>query len=461
MIKRLRRRMTMMVILVLILVSAGIVLAIHLSNERSIAAQAENTLSALAEAGASPLSMLPEEARPGREGETPPSKPEGGENDAGNPDGSPPPKPEGDNGASPPPKPDGERPGNPGQPPEIRNGRDVAAAGLSNSYTITLNDDGSMDSWTSTKSDLYTDVQVGAMAESVLADGRESGRIGTQFYRKIQSEGRTKIIVLDARLDYLSASNMLRASVLIAAAACLLLSLLAWLLVRRMVRPVEDAFARQKRFVSDASHELKTPLAVISANAEVLEQEIGENEYLGYIRSEVRRTDTLVKNLLTLARLDRNEAAAEMKAFDLSRALLDVTLPFESTVYEAGKTLETEIPDKVEYNGNEAMIKQLAVILLSNALKYSNPGGRIAISLKAKGRQREISVFNTGEPIDPEDRERIFDRFWRADPAHRRETGGHGLGLAIARSIVDAHHGRITVESREDEGTTFTVLLPN
>ena len=202
-------------------------------------------------------------------------------------------------------------------------------------------------------------------------------------------------------------------------------------------------------------------LAVISANAEVLEQEIGENEYLGYIRSEVRRTDALVKNLLTLARLDRNEAAAEMKAFDLGCALLDVTLPFESTVYEAGKTLDIQIPDKVEYNGNEAMIKQLAVILLSNALKYSNPGGRIAISLKAKGRQREISVFNTGEPIDPEDRERIFDRFWRADPAHRRETGGHGLGLAIARSIVDAHRGRITVESREGEGTTFTVLLPN
>ena len=166
-----------------------------------------------------------------------------------------------------------------------------------------------------------------------------------------------------------------------------------------------------------------------------------------------------MRNLLTLARLDRNETTAEMKPFDLSHALLDVTLPFESTVFEAGKTLDIQIPEGIEYTGNEEMIKQLAVILLSNALKYSDPNGRIVISLKARGRQREISVFNTGEAIDPEDRERIFDRFWRADPAHGRETGGHGLGLAIARSIVDTHGGKITVDSREGEGNTFTVLL--
>jgi len=275
----------------------------------------------------------------------------------------------------------------------------------------------------------------------------------------VSSDGQTKLLVLDARLDFLSASNTLRSVILITAAACVLLSVLAWLLVRRMVQPVEEAFIRQKQFVSDASHELKTPLAVISANAEVLEQEIGENEYLGYIRSEVRRTDTLVRNLLTLARLDRNEANAEMKPFDLSRALLDVALPFESTVYEAGKTLEMEIPDGIRCTGNEEMVKQLAVILLSNALKYSDEHGRIRISLHDTGKQREIRVFNTGDAIQPEDQEKIFDRFWRADQSHSKETGGHGLGLAIARSIVDLHRGRITVESTEGKGTEFIVTL--
>ncbi len=425
MIKRLRLRMTAMVIAVLVLVSAGIVLATHLANERNIAAQAEETLSALAESpGASDFRK-----------ETPPPKPD--EDDDGNRFGR-----------------KNDRRGDGGQPPEIRSGRDAAAAGLSNSYTIILNEDGSVASWTSDRADMYTDRQVAEIAESALADGRECGRVGTQFYRRTE----TGLIVLDARLDFLSASGVLRSTILIAAASCLLLSLLAWLLIRRMVQPVEDAFTRQKQFVSDASHELKTPLAVISANAEVLEQEIGENEYLGYIRSEVHRTDTLVNNLLTLARMDRGAEAA-MGRFDLSRALLDVTLPFESTVYEAGKTMETDIPEGIDCTGNEDMVKQLAVILLSNALKYSDDGGRIEVSLKVRGKQRELRVFNTGKAIAPEDQEHIFDRFWRADPAHGRETGGHGLGLAIARTIVDAHRGKIAVDSREGFGTAFTVTL--
>ena len=421
MIGKLRRRMTLMVIAVLIIVSAGIVLAIRLANERNIASQAEDTLAVLAENGAAG-------SRPGK-------RDAGDEEKRFN-------------------RKNGGR-GMRGQPPEIRSGGEAAAAGLSNSYTITLNTDGSVASWTSDRTDLYTDEQVAGIAESALAEGKDYGCIGTQFYRRTSGG----LVVLDARLDYLSASNVLRSTILIAAASCALLSLLAWLLIRRMVRPVEDAFTRQKQFVSDASHELKTPLAVISANAEVLEQEIGENEYLGYIRSEVRRTDTLVNSLLALARMDNGSADTVLKPFDLSRALLDVVLPFESTVFEAGKTLETDIPEGIGCTGSEEQIKQLAVILLSNALKYSDEGGRIEVSLKVRGKQRELRVFNTGTAISPEDREHIFDRFWRADPAHGRETGGHGLGLAIARTIADAHRGKISVDSREGFGTAFTVTL--
>ena len=426
MIRRLRFRMTFLVIAVLVVVSVGIVLAIHLSTQRNIAAQAETSLSAMAE-------------KDGNAGRGEMTKPD-------------------DDGKK---KHESEKswPKDKGQPPEIRNGRDAAAAELGNSYSMTMNEDGTVASWSSQRTDLYTDEQIAEMAEAILADGKESGRIGTQFYRKTCKNDETKLLVLDARLDFLSAESTLRSVILVTAAACVLLSLLAWLLIRRMVRPVEEAFVRQKQFVSDASHELKTPLAVISANAEVLEQEIGQNEYLGYIRSEVRRTDTLVRNLLTLARMDRQEQGVEMKPFDLSHALLDVVLPFESTVYEAGKMLEYDIPDGVECNGNEEMIKQLAVILLSNALKYSDDGGQIRINLNARGRQREIRVFNTGNPIAPEDQEKIFDRFWRGDPAHGSETGGHGLGLAIARSIVDTHHGKISVESEEGKGTAFIVLL--
>ena len=440
MIRRLRRRMTLMVIAVLILISAGIVLAIHLSNIRSITSEAESSLAVLAENSGVRSTARPDGDPPAGRGETPP------------------PKPDEDSDGSRTSREGKNQRGNRSQPPSVRSGSRTAAS-LSNSYSITLNEDGSVDSWTSDRTDLYSDLQVASMAESILAGGRKSGRIGTQYYRLTEKDGQRLIIVLDARMEYLSASNVLRSTILVAAAACVLLSMLAWLLVRRMVQPVEDAFARQKQFVSDASHELKTPLSVISANAEVLEKDIGENEYLGYIRSEVKRTDSLVSSLLTLARMDRNEKKAEMKRFDLSHALLDVTLPFESTVFEAGKSLEYDIPDSIDCIGNEEMIKQLAVILLSNALKYSDDGGRIRISLKARGRQREIRVFNTGQAIAPGDQEKIFDRFWRADPAHGRDTGGHGLGLAIARTIVETHRGRIAVESRENEGTAFIVTL--
>ena len=436
MIKRLRMRMTLMVIAVLLLVSAGIVLAIHLANERDITRQAEETLQVLAENSGSRLS------RPGDSGrENRPFKPEEDDDEDDEED-----------------RRRDTRRGGRGEPAPFRSSGETAA-GLGNSYTITLNRDGSVASWASDRADLYSDRQVASLAADILAQGKDSGRIGTQFYRKTESEGSVRLIVLDARLDFLSASNALRSAAVIAAAACVLLSLLAWLLIRRMVKPVEEAFIRQKQFVSDASHELKTPLAVISANAEVLEQEIGRNENLGYIRSEVRRTDSLVKNLLALARLDREGAGAEMKRFDLSRAVLDVTLPFESTVFEAGKTLETDVPEGIDCVGNEEMIQQLTVILLSNALKYSDEGGRIEIGLRARGKQRELRVFNTGTVISPEDQEKVFDRFWRADPAHGRDTGGHGLGLAIARSIVDAHRGRIAVDSRPGIGTAFTVTL--
>ena len=437
MIKRLQLRMTCLVITVLILVSAGIILAVYLSNEQNIAAQADASLSALLEKSASSFSRADSTGMDGKRDEEPvQDENEARRNGRGN-------------RAEPPDK---------RLPPEIRNGRDAAFAGLSNSYTILLDEDGSVASWSSERMDLYSDEQVNAMADAILAEEKGSGRIGTQFYRRAEISGRKALLVLDARMEFLSASDTLRSIMIITAIACVLLSLLAWLLIRRMVRPVEDAFTRQKQFVDDASHELKTPLAVISANAEVLEQEIGENEHLGYIRSEVRRTDSLVRNLLTLARLDRNGMKVEMKSFDLSRALLSVILPFESTVYEAGKTLETDIPEGIACFGNEEMIQQLAVILLSNALKYSGDGGRISIRLTARGKLRELRVFNTGLPIDPKDRERIFDRFWRADPAHNRDSGGHGLGLAIASSVVKFHRGKISVESNES-GNTFTVIL--
>lgn len=459
MIGKLRRRLTLLVIAVLALVTAGIVLSIHAINLRNIDSSAEAALRILSANKGRRPSQLQQEPPELPEGEQPPELPDG-EEPPELPDGEQPPAGDGE---TPPPKPEGDA-----QPPERRNARREfsmpaggnSLASLSNAYTVRLDEEGGVTEWNSDRSDLYTDAQVQALADAVLAGGRDSGRLDTQYYRLTEDDDGRLLVVLDARLEFLSARRTLRVSALVASLAGLLLGVGAYLLIRRMLQPVQASFDRQKQFVWDASHEFKTPLAVISANAEVLSREIGPNEYLGYIQSEVKRTDNLVQSLLTLARMDKGTVAAEMKRMNLSDALLAVALPFESTAFEAGRTLETDVPEGVFCRGDEAMLQQLAVILMSNALKYSNEGGRIRLSLAQKGRGAVITVFNTGAGIAPENLERIFDRFYREDASHSSEVAGNGLGLAIARNIVQAHKGHIRAESTPGESATFIVTLP-
>ena len=424
MIARLKLRMTLLVIGVLAIVTGGIVFSISYANYRLVDQRAYATLRVLTRnrgnrPGALGQGMLPDMA--------PPEKPEG--------DMDPP------------------------APPD--DGFNDSMANLSNFYTVALTDDGGVSSWESDRRELYTDEQVAAMTAAALATGRELGKTpGGQYFCRTEVDGEPRLIVLDARLEVMAAQSVARTTALVAGLACAILSLGAWLLIRQMVKPVQAAFERQKQFVWDASHEFKTPLAVISANAEVLAGEIGENEYLGYIQSEVRRTDRLVQSLLTLARMDKGTVTAQMERFDLSKALLGVALPFESTVFEAGKTLETDVPEGVTVRGDREMLQQLAVILLSNALKYSDDGGTIRLSLTQKGRGCQLSVYNTGQGIAPENLGRIFDRFYREDLSHNSAVAGNGLGLAIARNIVDAHKGRIWAESEYGKSATFFVTLP-
>ena len=418
MISRLRRRLTLLVIGVVALVTAGIVLSIHVIDLRNIDASARAALQELGDnEGRRPQLNVGSEGAP--------QKPDGERRGIGMPGGN-------------------------------------ALASLSNAYIIRLNAAGTVTGWSSDRADLYTDEQVQAMADAALATGADTGRVDTQYFSLADNpdSGGQRLIVLDARLEFLSAEQTLRATALVASLAGVLLSALAYLLIRRMLRPVQASFDRQKQFVWDASHEFKTPLAVISANAELLSREIGPNEYLGYIQSEVKRTDGLVQSLLTLARMDKGTVAAEFKRFNLSEALLAVALPFESTVFEAGRTLETDVPENVFYRGDEGMLQQLAVILLSNALKYSDDGGLIRVSLAQKGRGVTLTVYNTGPGIAPENLDRIFDRFYREDVSHNSAVAGNGLGLAIARTIVQAHKGHIRAESAYGKSATFIVTLP-
>ena len=421
MIQKLKRRMVLLVLAGLLLASAGLVAAINWMNWRSLDAQVSGVLDMLADNGGQ---------RPGGLGDGEgrgflPTGPLGGERrDMRRRDFSP-----------------------------LEN-----AARLSTFYTIHLDAQGQVIRWDSDRADIYTDAEIAELARTILARGDAAGRVDTQFYRRVEQEGETLLIVVDARMDIQNARSVLRVTLLVALAETALLGAGALLLIRRMVRPVEEAMDKQKQFVWDASHELKTPLAVISANAQVLAQEAGNSQPLEYIQAEVKRTDHLIQNLLTLARMEKSGGAPHEK-FDLSRAVTRVALAFEPVLFEAGKTLETQVAENIWHTGHEEMIQQLVTILLSNAQKYSDAHGRVTLSLTARGDKRILKVHNTGPAIPKEAQAKIFDRFYRADSSHNREIPGNGLGLAIAQSIVDAHRGKISVSSAEGEGTTFTVVL--
>ena len=456
MIRSFQRRITLLVLCFLLVILAGVVFAINYINWRNLTVQAEQSLLVITENDGhrpgkirQPEELIPP---PGIQEETRGAAGAVGEEDALDTDEEDADDPDDDDDYGD--YLDGLPYGRPSRPGFQERDTDFAA-NFFTYFCVYLDPAENILRWTSDRKNLYTDKDIQTLTSAALASANEFGRVDGQFFRLKDTDSGSLLVVLDTRMEVSRAHSLLKTTVVTGLLAYLLLGLTAALLIRRMARPVQEAFDKQKQFVWDASHELKTPLAVISANAEVLAGEIGDNEWLQYIQSEVKRTDHLVQNLLTLARMDKGTVEPVFLPFDLSQAVLQVALPFESNVYEAGKTLEIDIPDGITFRGDRDMIQQLTVILLDNAVKYSDDGGAIFLTLEAKG--PVLRVRNTGPAIPPDMLPRIFDRFFRADTAHSRETPGNGLGLAIAKSIVDAHRGTITAESSPESGTAFTV----
>lgn len=229
---------------------------------------------------------------------------------------------------------------------------------------------------------------------------------------------------------------------------------------RKITTPVQAALDRQKQFVSDAGHELKTPLAVLTANADILKDEIGENKWLVYMQEQTDRMSQLVGDLLRLARMDNATQEYSFAEFNLSRAVEATALPFESQAFELEKNLELDIQPDVSYYGSEQHIRQLAAIFIDNALKYSNEHGTIKITLLRRGDDRILEFYNTGCEISQEETQKIFERFYRGDKARNNKgNNGYGLGLAIARGIMDIHHIRIQVTCEQGAWIRFFLIL--
>ena len=227
---------------------------------------------------------------------------------------------------------------------------------------------------------------------------------------------------------------------------------------RWLTQPIEDMISSEKKFISNASHELKTPLAVIRANTQLLQKEISaDNKHLEYIHQETERMIVLVNKMLTLVRLDTAQNQAQPKRFRVDEALYDIIYPMESVAYGKKIRMTVDIQEEMYIDGIEDQIQNLLSILLNNAISYTPEYGEIVIRAYIQAKKFYLKVSNSGDPIPEEIRDRLFERFFRADEA-REDNGHYGLGLSIASSIAANHGGRIRVDY-EDHKNVFSVVL--
>jgi two-component system, OmpR family, sensor histidine kinase CiaH len=243
------------------------------------------------------------------------------------------------------------------------------------------------------------------------------------------------------------------------AAAIVIATIGGWFLAGKALSPVEVAFERQNVFVADASHELRTPLAVIRANAEFLQERQPASEEAAEIVSETDRLSSLVDSLLAVARGDGTGEAAHDE-LDLGAVVEGSAASMRSLAAERGVALDVSAAPELRVRGSREQLRQLVVILVDNALRYTATGGQVDVDVARRDGSAVMAVTDSGIGIPPEALDHVFERFYRADDARTRDSGGAGLGLAIAQKLVDEHGGRISAESTPGQGSTFTVTLP-
>lgn len=278
--------------------------------------------------------------------------------------------------------------------------------------------------------------------------------------------GGYKIVFLDITSQQLILKKLVYTFLIVALVMMIIIFFISRFFANKSIKPIKEAFDKQKQFIADASHELKTPLAVINTNADVLlsnsEDKISDqSKWLHYIKSEVDRMTNLINDLLYLTQMDYSEIKMIFTDFNLSEAVENVILTMEAIIFENNISLTYDIEPNLMIHGNSEQIKQVVIILLDNALKYTNKNGTVNITLKKYHNSIILSLTNTGEGIPEDQINKIFDRFYRIDKSRARKTGGYGLGLAIAKAIVDQHGGKIYAKSILNESTTFSVELPH
>lgn len=326
-------------------------------------------------------------------------------------------------------------------------------------FTVTEDEDGEITDCDLDRIAAVDESTAEEYAESVSQKSASTGFQGIYRYRVTTTDDGVKYVFLDCRREISNFRTVLVTTISVSLLGLAAVFVLVVIFSRMVFRPVEESIQKQKRFITDASHELKTPLTIIDANTEVLEMESGESQWTKSTRKQIQRLSGLVQQLVTLSRLDEERGLQDIAEFDLSEAVSESVQPYEALAQTKEKNLTLNIESGISYVGDEKSIRQLAGILMDNAVKYSSEKGNITLTLKKKGKKALLEVYNDAEELPQGKLDVLFERFYRLDSSRNSGTGGSGIGLSVAKVIVQAHKGRITAENRTGTGLTITVII--
>ena len=349
------------------------------------------------------------------------------------------------------------------KPPEGTNGQRSAEAPFETRFfVVNLNSAGKVSSINTGSIAAVTTDEAAEYAEAVFESGKTSGFAGDYRYSVSDTPGGKMMVFLDCGRSANYFRSFLRTSLVVSFFALLSVFALVTVFSKRAIQPIAESYEKQKHFITDAGHELKTPLAVISANTEVLEMTEGENEWTQSIKNQVARLTEMTNNLVALARMDEHESKMLMTDFSVSDAVSESLEPFFAVAEQKGKPIAADIQRGLTLCGNEDAIRKLVGILADNAIKYGMDGETIQLSLRAAGRGIALQTKNLVEGgVEKGSHEELFERFYRGDASHSStQIAGYGIGLSMARAIAAAHKGKISARSDDGRSLTITVALP-